>query len=168
MMRAPILALVPLALLAACGSADPDAVLDTVHATEQAQIEAMASKDLRGAVRVYADDAVMVAPGSAPASGAAAIGTVFEGLLKDPNLAIKIAPGPAWASSSGDMAVTTFTGEFTTTDAASGEPVTVPVGNQTVWRKVDGTPWQIVSDYNVALPAAEAVQEAAAGDTPAP
>ena len=39
-MRAPFLALAPLALLAGCGSADPAAVLETVHATEKAQLEA--------------------------------------------------------------------------------------------------------------------------------
>ena len=53
------------------------------------------------------------------------------------------------------MAVTTFTARFTPTDATSGKPVTVPIGNQTVWRKAEGAPWQIVSDYNVVLPAAE-------------
>lgn len=155
-MRSPYLALAPLALLAACGqSADPAAVLDTVRATEQAQLEAIAANDLRGAVRVYADDALMVAPGSAPAVGLDAIETAFEGLLADPNLKLEITPGPAWAAGSGELAVTTFTARFTTTDPASGQPVTVPVGNQTVWRKAEGAPWQIVSDQNVALPGAE-------------
>lgn len=152
-MRSPLLALAPLALLCACGqSADPAATLDTVRATERAQLEAIAAKDLRGAVRVYADDAVMVSPGRAPASGAAAIGAAFEGLLADPNLALEIVPGTAWAAGSGDLAVTTFTANFTATDPASGRPVTVPVANQTVWRKAEGAPWKIVSDHNVALP----------------
>lgn len=152
---APLLALVPLALLAACGqSADPEATLDTVRATEQAQLEAIAAKDLRGAVRVYEDDAVRVAPGGAPVSGVAAIGAAFEGLLADPNLKLEITPGPDWAAGSGDLAVTTFTARFTTTDPASGQPVTVPVANQTVWRKAEGAPWKIVSDQTVALPTA--------------
>lgn len=155
-MRSPLLALAPLALLAACGqSADPEATLDTVRATEQAQLEAIAAKDLRGAVRVYEDDAVMVTPGGAPVSGAAAIGTAFEGLLADPNLKLEVTPGPGWAAGSGDLAVTTFTARFTATDPASGQPVTVPVANQTVWRKAEGAPWKIVSDQNVALPAGE-------------
>ena len=50
MTRAPFLAVAPIALLAACGSsADPEAVLETVRATEQAQIQAMTTRDLRGA-----------------------------------------------------------------------------------------------------------------------
>jgi ketosteroid isomerase-like protein len=148
-----ILALAPLALLAGCGSsADPDAVLETVRATEQAQLQALGSKDLRGAVRNYAEDAVVVTPGRAPAANGEAIAAAFDELLDDPNFRIEVTPGPGWASESGDLAVTTATGRITTTDAASGEPVTMPIANQTVWRKPTGKPWTIVSEYNVALP----------------
>ena len=41
MKHIPILALAPVALLAACGSSDPEQVLETVRATEQAQIQAL-------------------------------------------------------------------------------------------------------------------------------
>ena len=157
MMHARFFASAPLVLLlAACGSsADPETTIETVRATEQAQLEAIAADDLRGAVRVYADDATMVSPGSDPVSGAAAIGTMFEGLLADPNFAIEMTPGAAFAAASGDLAVTTATARFTSTDPVSGEAVTVPMGNQTVWRKPEGSSWEIVSDYNVALPEAE-------------
>lgn len=153
MTRVPFLALAPLALLAACGSSvDPDAVLETVRATEQAQLQALAAKDLRGAVRNYAEDAIVVTPGRAPAADGEAIAAAFDELLTDPNFKIEVTPGPGWASGSGDLAVTTSTGRITTTDAASGEPVTVAIGNQTVWRKPTSKPWTIVSEYNVALP----------------
>jgi ketosteroid isomerase-like protein len=154
MPRASLLALAPIALLAACGSsADPDAVLEAVHATEQSQLQAIASKDLRGAVRNYRDDAILVAPGNPPATTGEAIAAVFDEMLKDPNFKVDIEPGPGWVAESGEMAVTTFTGTMTSTDPDSGEPVTVTIGNQTVWNKPTGKPWQIVSDYNVALPA---------------
>lgn len=154
MPRASLLALAPIALLAACGSsADPDAVLEAVHATEQAQLQAIASKDLRGAVRNYRDDAILVAPGNPPATTGEAIAAVFDEMLQDPNFKVDIEPGPGWVAESGEMAVTTFTGTMTSTDPDSGEPVTVTIGNQTVWNKPTGKPWQIVSDYNVALPA---------------
>ena len=153
MMRAPFLALAPLSLLAACGSsADPDAVLETVRANEQAQLQAMAGKDLRGAVRNYAENAIVVTPGRAAATDGEAIATAFDELLTDTNFKIEVSPGAGWASESGDLAVTTSTGRITTTDAASGEPVTMAIGNQTVWRKPTGKPWTIVSEYNVALP----------------
>lgn len=147
------LASVPLVLLAACGSGDPEAALEAVKATQQAHLEAIANNDLRGAVRVYQDGAVLVAPGAAPTAGPEAIVDAFEGLLRDRNFDLEITPGPAWAAAGGDLAVTTYTAQLTTTDAATGNPVTTQIGNQTVWRKNTGKPWQIVSDYNAVLPA---------------
>jgi len=154
MTRVPLVALAPLTLLAACGSAaDPDEVLESVRATEQAQLQAIASKDLRGAVRNYDDDAVLVTPGEQPANGGEAIAAAFDAMLADPNLKFEATPGPAWASESGDMAVTTSTVRYTSSEPGTGNPVEVTVNNQTVWRKPNGRPWKIVSDYNVALPA---------------
>ena len=153
MALARYLALVAVPLLAACGAANPDEVLKTIRATEQAQIQAILAKDLRGATRNYAQDATLVAPGEAPVGGIAAIEVAFKPLLADPNLKLDISPGKGWAAESGELAVTTFTGELTTTDPASGQAVSEPIANQTLWRRADGIGWQIVSDYNVALPA---------------
>lgn len=88
MTNARYFAAVPLALLlGACGSSiDRDAVLETVRATEQAQLEAIAAKDLRGAVRNYEDGAVLVTPGEPPAEGGEAIAAAFDGMLADPRL----------------------------------------------------------------------------------
>jgi ketosteroid isomerase-like protein len=160
MALARTLALTALPLLAACGAADRGEVLETIRATEQAQLQAIASKDLRGATRNYAEDAVLVAPGEAPVGGLAAIEVAFKPLLADANLKLEIEPGEGWAAESGELAVTTFTGTLTTTDAASGQPVTVPIANQTVWRRADGIGWQIVSDVNTALPQPAAMAEA--------
>ena len=158
-MRARYLALAALPLLAACGAAaDPAEVLATVRATEQAQLEAVAAKDLRGAIRNYETGAALVAPGGAQVSGAAAIEHAYEALLADPNFRIAMEPGEGWASESGELAVTTATGTATTTDAASGKPVTVPIANQTVWRREDGVGWKIASEYNASLPAAAAAE----------
>jgi len=157
-----LFALAPIALLAACGAAsvDPDAALDAVHATEQAQLQAIADKDLRGAVRSYADGAVLVTPGQPPATGGEAIAAAFDGMLKDPNLKLEVTPGQAWVSEGGDLAVTTSTARYTSTEPGTDRAVAQAVSNQTVWRKPTGKPWQIVSDYNVALPEAAAVAAA--------
>ena len=147
------LALMALPLLAACGAAaDPDEVLETIRATEQSQMQAIAAKDLRGATRNYAEDAVLVAPGEAPAEGLPAIELAFKPLLADANFRLESTPGTGWAAKSGELAVTTSTGTVTVTDAASGQPTTMPIANQTVWRRADGIGWQIVADYNTALP----------------
>jgi len=149
------LAIAPLVLLGACGTgADPDDVLQTVRLVEQAELDAIAADDVNGVVRNYNENAVLVAPGSAPATGTAAIRSAFEGMLADPNLAVELTPGPGWAATSGDLAVTTATLRMTTTDQASGQKVSQSMSNQTVWQKADGAPWQIVADYNAALPEA--------------
>ena len=155
MMRVPFLALAPLALAACGSSADPDAVLETVRATEQTQLEAIAARDLRGAVRNYADGAVLVTPGQAPATGGEAIAAAFDDMLDDPNLEVEVTPGSGWVSEGGDLAVTTSTARYITTEPGSDKPVELTVGNQTVWRKPTGKPWTIVSDYNVELPSAQ-------------
>jgi ketosteroid isomerase-like protein len=166
MIRTRHLALASLGLLlGACGSsADSEAVLETVRATEQAQLQAIAARDLRGAVRNYEDGAVLVTPGEQPANGGEAIAASFEELLSDPNLKIEVTPGPGWVSEGGDLAVTTSTARYTTSEPGSEKPVQLSVSNQTVWRKPTGKPWMIVSDYNVELPAAAEPELAAATD----
>lgn len=156
---------VGLLLLGACGSsADPDAVLESVRATEQAQLQAIAARDLRGAVRNYEDGAVLVTPGQPAATGGEAIAASFEAMLSDPNLKIEVTPGPAWVAEGGDLAVTTSTARYTTSEPGSGKPVAVSVSNQTVWRKPSGKPWMIASDYNVELPPAADPESVAAAD----
>jgi len=155
------LALAALPLLAACGAADPKEVLDAVRATEHTHLQAIAAKDLRGATRNYAEDAVLVAPGVPQANGIAAIETAYKPQLADAGRTLEVAPGPGWAAESGELAVTTFTGTLTTTDATSGQPVTVPIVNQTVWRRANGIGWQIVSDVNTVVP--QQAPELAAG-----
>jgi ketosteroid isomerase-like protein len=150
-MRAAIFSLCFVSLLAACGVADPAATLDTVRLTEQAQIDAIRAKDVRGATRVYEDTATLVMPGGASLTGVAAITGEFQKMLADPNLKFDFKSGPGWAS--GDLAVTTGTATFTATDATTGKPATTALNFQTVWRKAEGSPWKIVSDYDVAVPA---------------
>ena len=150
MVRARTLALVAVPLLAACGSADPGEVLETVRATEKSQIEAIAAKDLRGAVRNYDTNAVVLVPGGAPVTGGKAIEQEFTRLMADPNFRIDMEPGGGWAAKSGELAVTTASGTVTSS-AADGAAVTMPVSNQTVWQREDGVGWKIVSEHTSPL-----------------
>ncbi|HEY6815001.1 MAG TPA: nuclear transport factor 2 family protein, partial [Croceibacterium sp.] len=102
--------------------------------------------------RNYDPAATLVAPGTAQARGAAAVEQAYTALLADPNFKIAMEPGEGWASESGELAVTAATGSVTLTDAASGRPVTLPIANQTVWRREDGVGWKIVAEHNAALP----------------
>lgn len=154
MIRSQLLFLAPVALLAACGgAADTNAMLDTVQMTEQAQLEAIKARDVRGAVRIYRPDATIVLPGGAPVKGTEAIDALWEKLIADPNLAIELEQGEGWASESGELAATIATGTLTTT-GADGQPRSVPIAVQTVWRKTDNDGWKIVSDVLAELPPA--------------
>ncbi len=146
--RKAIFAVAPLILLSACGQAgDPASNLSAVELTAQAQIEAIAAKDIDGVMRLFEDAAVLTGPDNSVASGAAAVRASYEKLLGDPNLSITVNPGPGWAAGSGDLAVTTSDAQLTVTDAATGQPVTLPLRNQTVWQKATGSTWKIVSAH---------------------
>lgn len=146
--RAAIVAVTPLVLLAACGTAgDPESNLSAVELTAQAQIEAISAKDIDGVMRLFDETAVMTGPDKEVLSGPAAVRASYEKLLGDPQLSISVTPGPGWAAGSGDLAVTTSDASLTTTDAATGQPVTVPLRNQTVWHKATGSTWKIVSTH---------------------
>lgn len=155
MTAARFLFLAPAALLAGCGDAvDTNALLDTVQMTEQAQLEAIKARDVRGAVRIYRSDATVVLPGGAPIKGTDAINATFEKLIADPALAVALEQGEGWASESGELAATVATGTLTRT-GADGQPATVPVAVQTVWRKTDNEGWKIVSDVVAEVPSAQ-------------
>lgn len=147
------LAATSLLALSACGSADTEAVQETIRLTEKAHHDAIAAKDVYGATRSYTDDAMLTLPNTATVAGKDALGKTYEAYLADPNFAIEVAEGPSWVASSGDLAVTTYEAEVTMSDAA-GQAIVVPVANQTVWTKIPGKGWQIASEHNVGLPAA--------------
>jgi ketosteroid isomerase-like protein len=137
-------------LLAGCNSTiDPQTALEAVRFTEQGQLQSIASGDLTGVVRLYADDAVLVKPDGSRLEGGAAIAEEYAELMDDPNFALTIEPVAGWASEADDLAVLTSEVSFTTSDPDTGEATTLPMRSQTVWAKAPGGSWMIVSAYNV-------------------
>lgn len=132
------------------GGADPADVVDTVRQTEQSQLQAIASDDVVGIARLYADDARLVRPDGTVLQGGGAIGAEYAMLVEDPNFALTIEPIDGWASSGDDLAVLTSDVEFTTSDPETGEPTTLPMISKTVWTKAPGGTWMIRSAYNIA------------------
>ena len=132
------------------GGADPQDVVETVRQTEQSQLQAIASDDVVGIARLYADDARLVRPDGTVLQGGGEIGAEYAMLVDDPNFALTIEPRDGWASSGDDLAVLTSDVEFTTSDPETGEPTTLPMISKTVWTKAPGGTWMIRSAYNIA------------------
>lgn len=148
-------------MLAACGGgADPATVVDTIRATEQAQLDSIASDDLVGIARLYADNATLVRPDGSMLEGGAAIADAYADLLEDPNFALTVEPRGGWASSAEDLAAVDSYVDFTTTDPETGEAVTLEMVSQTVWTRQPGSTWMIVSAVNA--PRGVAAEEAPA------
>ena len=149
-MRIAVLAtLTATTLLAACsGGADPEEVIATIRATEQAQLDAIASDDLVGIARLYADDAVLVRPDGTRLVGGAAIADGYGDLIADPAFHIEVSPANGWAAASEDVAALASNVDITTTDSETGEPVTEQMISQTVWTRQSGGTWMIRSAIN--------------------
>ena len=163
-MRNSVLAtLAATTMLAACsGGADPETVIATIRATEQAQLDSIASDDLVGIARLYADDAVLVRPDGTRLVGGAAIADAYGDLIADPSFHIKVTPAEGWASASEDVAALASNVDITTTDPESGQPVTEHMISQTVWTRQTGGTWMIRSAINAPRAAASAGAEGAA------
>lgn len=158
-----LVAIAPALMLTACGSgADPDAIVETIRLTEQSQLDSIASDDLVGIARLYADEAVLVRPDGSRLEGGAAIAEEYGDLVEDPNFALTIEPVSGWASTAEDLAVLTSLVDFTTSDPETGEPVTMPLASQTVWTRETGGTWTIVSAYNVPVVTADTPADAEA------
>jgi len=155
-------ALAATTMLASCGSgADPAVVVDTIRQVEQSQLDSIASNDLVGIARLYADNAVLVRPDGSTLVGGAAIADAYGELIEDPNFALTTEPVGGWAAASEDLAVVTSNVDFTASDA-TGAPATQEMYSQTVWTRATGGTWKIVSAINAPRPAAQAVEESAA------
>ena len=149
-------------LLAGCGGgADTAEVVDTIRQIEQSQLDSIASNDLVGIARLYADDAVLVRPDGSVLQGGEAIAEAYGELIEDPNFALSAQPIGGWASAAEDLAVVTSNVDFTASDA-TGAPVTQRMVSQTAWTRASGSTWKIVSAINAPRGASPVAGSAAA------
>ncbi|HXV40819.1 MAG TPA: SgcJ/EcaC family oxidoreductase [Steroidobacteraceae bacterium] len=148
--------------LAGCQKApDLAAEMDAVKAVNKAWNDNYAAGDAAAIVALYADDAVVLAPGYATASGRDAIRTLIEADVagaKAAGISLNISPDST-VEMSGDVAWQT--GTFTVTDASGA---TIDTGKfLSVLCKKDGK-WMLVRDAwnSDTPPPAPAAEEAAA------
>jgi ketosteroid isomerase-like protein len=102
-----------------------------------------AKRDVAGAVALYADDGVIMAPNAPAAKGRAAIRTLWEGLVQTPGRVLRVEPERIDVAPGGDFATDmgTVTMEL---DGPQGRVKEVSKYLE-VWRKQDGR-WRVVYD----------------------
>lgn len=166
-LKSAAIAAVGLLALSACQKAtiDTAAEMDAVKAVNKAWNDNYAAGNADAIAELYAEDAVVLAPGAPTATGREAIRTFLKGDVegaKAAGISLNISP-ESTVEMSGDVAWQT--GTFTVTDASGAQ---VDTGKfLSVLRKKDGK-WSLIrdawnSDTPPPAPAAEpAAEEAAA------
>lgn len=143
-------------VLAACNSTQTQsaapAPVDTrpvdeaaIRSVDAAWTKAAEAKDVASTSAAYADNAVLMAPGSPIMSGKEAITKGFTGMMADKNFALKFGPTKVEVSKSGDMAYELGDYSLTLSDK-KGKAQTTKAKYVVVWDKqADGT-WKAVVD----------------------
>jgi ketosteroid isomerase-like protein len=112
----------------------------------------VAKGDMESALGVWAEDAVVLAPGMPVFEGRESIRSYVEGAARIPGFQISWEPVSVHLSDCGDMAYMIERNAITVNDSL-GNPVTTYGKGVTVWRKGSGGEWKNVADiWNEAMP----------------
>ena len=104
------------------------------------------AKDLEEIVANYADDAVLIAPGSAPFQGKDAIRGGLKEMQGDSNLSLEFEASRVDVAKSGDFAYTQGSYTMTLTDPSTKKPLNDKGSYVTVYQKQADGSWKVVSD----------------------
>lgn len=104
------------------------------------------AKDVEKLVAHYADDAVLMSPGSRPSSGQEAIRSTLKEMVSDSALSLKFKARRIDIAKSGDIAYTEGSYTLTMTDPATKKPINDKGSYVTVYRKQSDGSWKAVSD----------------------
>jgi ketosteroid isomerase-like protein len=118
-----------------------------IRDTETQFAKAAAAKDVDQVVAFYAEDAVLLPPGEAMATGKAAIRTSWAETLALPDLELTWTPTKIEVAKSGDLAYDFGTYAMSHKDA-SGKVVNDQGKYETVWKKGATGGWKAVVDTN--------------------
>ena len=151
---AAVLCVVVALVLAACSSAPttPTAAVDTraadeaaIRAIDAAWTKAAESKDIAGTTAVYADNAVLMAPGGPIATGKDAITKGWTGMMADKNFALSFGPTKIEVAKSGDLAYELGDYSLTLSDK-KGKAQTSKGKYVVVWGKQADGGWKALVD----------------------
>jgi uncharacterized protein (TIGR02246 family) len=140
--------------LAACGTTPTTAPLavDTrpvdeaaIRSADAAWTKAAESMDIAGTTAVYADDAVLMAPGGPIATGKEAITKGWTGMMADKNFALSFGPTKIEVAKSGDLAYEL--GDYTLTLSDKKGKAQASKGKYVVvWGKQADGKWKALVD----------------------
>ncbi len=135
-------------MMAACNQAPDthDADVQAIKNLETTWNQDNASKSAEKLASYYADDAVLMAPGMAPAAGKDAIHTLVSQMVTDPALTLKFQSSKVDAAKSGDLAYSQGSYTMTMTDANTKKVVNDHGSYVTVYHKQADGSWKVVSD----------------------
>jgi uncharacterized protein (TIGR02246 family) len=135
-------------MMAACNQAPDthDADVQAIKTLETTWSQDYATKNADKIASYYADDAVLMAPGMAPASGKDAIHSMIAGMAADPALSLKFQASRVDAAKSGDVAWSQGSYTMSMTDPNTKQVVNDHGSYVTVYHKQADGSWKVVSD----------------------
>ena len=148
-MKPLTIALLTAGLLATAGSIQARDSQDSAQAIRDNEAQwnrDYEAKDLDKIAAHYADDAVLMSPGTPTATGRDAIRAELKEMIGDSALSLKFQASRVEVAKSGDMAYSQGTYEMTMTNPQTKKPVNDKGTYVTVYRKMADGSWKAVSD----------------------
>jgi uncharacterized protein (TIGR02246 family) len=141
-------AAIVISMFTACnqGSVDRDADAKALQATEAQWNQDYASKDVDKIVAHYANDAVLMAPGTPSDHGKDAIRNTIKQMVADPAISLKFQPSKIEVAKEGDIAYTQGSYAMTLTDPRSKHVISDHGSYVTTYRKQPDGTWRAVAD----------------------
>ena len=131
----------------ACNDTDThDADVKAVQANETQWNQDWLAKDSNKIVAHYADDAVLIVPGTPAVTGKDAIAKSLAGMLTDPALSFKFQAAKTDVAKSGDLAYTQGSYTLTFTDPQTKQVINDHGNYVTTYRKQTDGSWKAVAD----------------------
>ena len=127
-------------------SANHDADVSSVQATESQWNQDYAARDANKIVDHYADDAILMVPGAPASSGKDAIRRVIAGMAADPAMNLKFTASRVEVAKSGDVAYTQGTYTLTMTDPQTKKVIHDHGSYVTTYQKQPDGTWKAVAD----------------------
>jgi uncharacterized protein (TIGR02246 family) len=140
-----------LALVTSCAQAPQspdthDADVQALKDNEAQWNKDYQAKDLEKIAAHYADDAVLIAPGTQPAIGKDAIHSALKQMVADNALSLSFQADRVDVAKSGDVGYTQGSYTLTLTDSATKKPINDKGSYVTVYKKQADGSWKAVSD----------------------